>query len=138
MPAMPCYGSRAWETFGSAGFRVSRFANLRTAASLIRLATGRGSSDNSHGVSPMTTRNPSKACAAAHRAMALAALRSNSSLSVRLARYNHHRAIQRSIEARHDACGWLENLEGDTWADACEEISASLKAGCLVAVGGAQ
>ncbi|MDU2590504.1 MAG: hypothetical protein E7C81_05075 [Atopobium sp.] len=80
------------------------------------------------GASPMTTRNPSKARASAHRAMALAALRSNSSLSVRLNRYNHHRAIQRALEAQTDACDWLENLEGDAWADACEEIAAALKA----------
>ena len=37
--------------------------------------------------------------AAAHRAMALAALRADSSLSVRLARYNHHINIARSLEA---------------------------------------
>lgn len=70
----------------------------------------------------------SKARAAAHRAMALAALRSTSSLAVRLNRYNHHRAIQRSLEAQADACDWLENLEGDAWADACDEIAAALKA----------
>ncbi|MGP3867945.1 hypothetical protein ACTWOS_07910 [Pseudomonas aeruginosa] len=75
----------------------------------------------------MTTCNPSKARVAAHRAMALAALRSNSSLAVRLNRYNHHRAIQRSLEAQSNACAWLENLEGDAWADACEEIAAALK-----------
>ncbi len=80
------------------------------------------------GANPMTTRNPSKARASAHRAMALAALHSNSSLAVRLNRYNHHRAIQRSLEAQSDACAWLENLEGDAWADACEEIAAALKA----------
>lgn len=72
--------------------------------------------------------NPSKIRAAAHRAMALAALRSKSSLAVRLNRYNHHRAIQRALEAQADACDWLENLEGDAWADACEEIAAALKA----------
>lgn len=27
-----CYGGRAWETFGSAGFLECRFANLRAAA----------------------------------------------------------------------------------------------------------
>ncbi|SEQ69523.1 hypothetical protein SAMN04244573_02066 [Azotobacter beijerinckii] len=37
--------------------------------------------------------------AAAHRAMALAALRADSSLSSRLARYNHHITIARSLEA---------------------------------------
>ncbi len=25
-----------------------------------------------------------------------------------------------------DACDWLENLEGDAWADACEEIAAAM------------
>ncbi|GLK90042.1 hypothetical protein [Pseudomonas turukhanskensis] len=76
----------------------------------------------------MTTLTPSKIRAAAHRAMALAALRSNSSLSVRLNRYNHHRAIQRALEAQADACDWLESLDGDAWADACEEIAAAQKA----------
>ncbi len=131
VPAMPLYGGRAWETFGSAGFQVSRFANLRTAATHNRLATVRGSSKNKLGAPPMKhphALNPSKARAAAHRAMALAALRSTSSLAVRLDRYNHHRAIQRSLEAQANACDWLESLEGDAWADACEEIAASLKA----------
>jgi len=41
--AMLCYGGRARETFGSAGIHSGRFANLRTAATLIRLATIRGS-----------------------------------------------------------------------------------------------
>ncbi|HCJ7658256.1 TPA: hypothetical protein ACKQDU_005277 [Pseudomonas aeruginosa] len=41
--------------------------------------------------------NPS-ARAAAHKAMALAALRANSSLSTRLARYNHHMAQAHSLE----------------------------------------
>ena len=42
--------------------------------------------------------NPSKIRAAAHRAMALAALHANSSLSVRLRRWNHHMAIVRALE----------------------------------------
>ncbi|MCM2329820.1 hypothetical protein SAMN05216229_101257 [Geopseudomonas sagittaria] len=43
--------------------------------------------------------------AAAHRAMALAALRADSSLSVRLKRYNHHMSVARSLEAtaEHDS-----------------------------------
>ncbi|WP_349618083.1 hypothetical protein [Azotobacter salinestris] len=45
------------------------------------------------------TLNPSKSRAAAHRAMAIAALRADSSLSVRLARYNEHMAIARSLDA---------------------------------------
>ena len=45
-------------------------------------------------------RNPSalRERASAHRAMAVAALHSNSSLSVRLKRYNRHMAIARSLE----------------------------------------
>ncbi|MFC0708869.1 hypothetical protein [Azorhizophilus paspali] len=46
------------------------------------------------------TLNPSKARAAAHRAMALAALRADSSLYVRLRRYNHHINIARALEAQ--------------------------------------
>jgi len=49
------------------------------------------------------TLNPSKARAAAHRAMALAALRADSSLSVRLRRYNAQMAIARSLEAQEVA-----------------------------------
>ncbi|MNZ25238.1 hypothetical protein D3C78_424020 [compost metagenome] len=47
------------------------------------------------------TRNPSalQDRAAAHRAMAAAALRADSSLSVRLRRYNHHMSVARSLEA---------------------------------------
>jgi hypothetical protein len=44
-------------------------------------------------------RNPSAPHAAAFRAMALAALRADSSLSVRLTRYNHHMAKARALEA---------------------------------------
>lgn len=40
-----------------------------------------------------------KARAAAHRAMALAALSSNSSLATRLKRYNAHQMIARDLEA---------------------------------------
>lgn len=42
--------------------------------------------------------NPSKIRAAAHRAMALAALHANSSLSTRLARYNQHMNKARALE----------------------------------------
>ncbi len=44
------------------------------------------------------TLNPSKARAAAHKAMAFAALHANSSLSVRLARYNAHMTKARNLE----------------------------------------
>jgi hypothetical protein len=43
--------------------------------------------------------NPSKIRAAAHRAMALAALHANSSLATRLARYNAHMVKARALEA---------------------------------------
>lgn len=45
-------------------------------------------------------RNPSALCerASAHRAMAVAALYSDSSLSNRLRRYNHHMNVARALE----------------------------------------
>lgn len=50
-------------------------------------------------------RSPSTAStrAAAHRAMALAALHADSSLSVRLRRYNDHMAKARALEAQEVA-----------------------------------
>ena len=100
VPAMPCYGGRAWETFGSAGCLESRFANLRTAATHNRLATVRGSS-TTLGAPPMKylhALNPSRLRAAAHRRMAFAALRADSSAAVRLSRYQHHMAKARALE----------------------------------------
>ncbi|QPG66036.1 hypothetical protein HFV04_002630 [Pseudomonas sp. BIGb0427] len=99
VPADPCYGGCVRETFGSAGFRLPRFANLRTAATLNRLATIRGSSFQVNGASPLHALNPSKIRAAAHRAMAIAALHADSSLSVRLKRYNAAMAKARALEA---------------------------------------
>lgn len=99
VPAAPSYGGCAWETFGSAGFLESRFANLRTAATLIRLATNRGSSSTLGALPMKHALIPSgKNRAAAYRALALAALRANSSLSVRLARYNSAMAKARALE----------------------------------------
>lgn len=43
--------------------------------------------------------NPSKIRAAAHRAMAIAALHADSSLSVRLNRYRHHMDRARALTA---------------------------------------
>ncbi|MDU8619150.1 hypothetical protein RYB67_11350 [Pseudomonas syringae] len=51
----------------------------------------------------MTTLIPSKIRAIAHRRMALSALRANSSLSVRLKRYNHHMIQVRALEAQGGA-----------------------------------
>jgi hypothetical protein len=98
VPALPVYGGCARETLGSAGFLLSRFANLRTAATLIRLATNRGSS-STMGATPMTVLIPSKIRAIAHRHMAMSALRANCSLAVRLKRYNHHAEIARRLES---------------------------------------
>ena len=100
VPAMPLYGGRAWETFGSAGCQLARFANLRTAATHNRLATVRGSSTSQVGAPPMKhTLNPSASHSAAWKARAFAALRGNSSLSVRLARYNEAMQRARALEA---------------------------------------
>lgn len=105
VPAMPCYGGRAWETFGSAGSLLPRFANLRTAASLNRLATVGGSSDSAIGAQSMLTLNPFVVCAATYRALAFSALRSDSPLSVRLTRYRSAINRARFLEAKGgEAC----------------------------------
>lgn len=110
--AMLCHGGCAWEALAPAGFLDSRSANPRTAATQNRLAAVRGSSNN-QGAFPMTHRhtlslNPSKIRALAHRRMALAALHADSSLAVRLNRYNEHMSQARALEAQrqgvsHDA-----------------------------------
>lgn len=51
----------------------------------------------------MTTLIPSKIRALAHRRMALSALRADSSLSVRLKRYNDHMTIVRALEVQGGA-----------------------------------
>lgn len=102
MPAYSFYGGCAWGAFERAGFLTSRSANLRTAATQFCFAAGSGGS-STLGASPMHTLNPSRIRAYAHRRLALAALRANSSLSVRLARYNHHTEIARTLEAQGGA-----------------------------------
>lgn len=97
VPAVTCYGGCAWEAFVPAGFLTSRFTNLRTAATH-SLGNERGSSLFTLGVPRMPALNPSAIRAFAHRRMALSALRANSSLSVRLTRYNAHMAIVRELE----------------------------------------
>lgn len=103
VPAMSLYGGRAWEAFGSAGFLLPRFANLRTAATHNRLATVCGSSYEAKGAPPMHTLNPSRLRAAAHRRMAFAALRADSSAATRLARYQHHMTKARALESKGGA-----------------------------------
>lgn len=58
-----------------------------------------------HALNPSVTSGK----AAAHRAMAMAALHANSSLSVRLKRYNTHMAIARTLETA-DALDSCANL----------------------------
>lgn len=98
VPAVTCYGGLRGDTFGCAGFLTSRSANPAQPATLIRLAANGGSS-STLGATPMPTLSPSAIRAFAHRRMALSALRANSSLSVRLARYNSHMTIARSLES---------------------------------------
>lgn len=69
----------------------------RTAATQSR-RKDRGSSSLAEGALQMPALIPSTIRALAHRRMALSALRANSSLSVRLARYNAHMAIARTLE----------------------------------------
>jgi hypothetical protein len=100
VPSASIYGGCAWDTLGYAGFLDSRSVNLRTAATHNRLTAIRGSSSN-QGASPMRTTlalDPSKSHAAAWRARAFAALRADSSLSVRLRRYNQAMERARALE----------------------------------------
>lgn len=101
MPANSFYGGCARDTLGYAGFLDPRFANLRTAATQYRLATISGGSSIQGAVLMNNTHilNPSASHAAAWKARAMAALRADSSLSVRLARYNAAMARARQIEA---------------------------------------
>ena len=99
------YGGCAWAGFGLAGFLCDRFPTPRTVATQSR-RKDRGDS-NHKGVLPMAklrlfpTRNPAEK-AAAHRAMAKAALFADSSAKTRLARYNHHIEKARALEAEQD------------------------------------
>jgi hypothetical protein len=102
VPAVPCYGGCAQDTFGCAGFLYLRSTNLRTAVTY-SFGRERGSSQFDTGATPMHTIIPSKIRAHAHRRMALSALRANSSLSVRLKRFNHHMNIVRALEAQGGA-----------------------------------
>lgn len=103
--AMPLYGGRAWDTFGCAGCQLARSANPRTAATPNRVAAIRGSSitqvgappmEHLHALNPFSNRNR----IAAYKARAFAALRSDSSLSVRLSRYQSAMEKARALEAQ--------------------------------------
>jgi hypothetical protein len=99
------YGGCAWAGFGLAGFLFDRFLTPRTVATQSR-EKDRGDS-NQIGVLPMASLRLSSliTCslssrAAAHRAMAKAALFADSSTRTRLKRYNHHIEKARRLEAR--------------------------------------
>tara|TARA_R110000868_G_scaffold25955_1_gene100541 strand:- start:6546 stop:7010 length:465 start_codon:yes stop_codon:yes gene_type:complete len=100
MPATSLYGGCARGAFERAGCLTSRLTNLRTAATH-SFGHERGGSSTLGAVPMKHARNPStpSSHADAYKAMALAALRADSSLSVRLARYNSHMAKARALEA---------------------------------------
>lgn len=104
VPAVPLYGGCAQGAFERAGFLCVRSANLRTAATQSCFAAGSGGSSHK-GATPMSKHalNPSASHAAAWKARALAALRADSSLSVRLARYNAAMARARALEVQGGA-----------------------------------
>jgi len=96
------YGGCAWDAFERAGFLCDRFSTPRT---VVTQSRGKDRGDSNHkGVLPMAklrlfpTRNPAEK-AAAHRAMAKAALFADSSAKTRLKRYNHHIEKARALEA---------------------------------------
>lgn len=100
-PAIQSYGGLCGDTFGCAGVLYARSANPAQSATLHRLAATGGSSSHTGAASMLNlfSISPSKIRVTAHRAMALAALHANSSLSVRLKRYNAHMEIVRALES---------------------------------------
>ncbi|MFZ4964679.1 hypothetical protein ACL9RJ_10440 [Pseudomonas sp. Mn2068] len=99
VPAFSFYGGLRRSTLGCAGFLNHRSANPVQLATLLCLAAGRGGSHDSGATSMKHTLNPFAIRAFAHRRMALSALRANSSLSVRLTRYNAHMVMARTLES---------------------------------------
>lgn len=104
VPADMLYGGCAWAGFGLAGCQLARFLTPRTVRHHLPRENGGDGSEPQVGAVPMhhiPALNPSalRDRAAAHRAMALAALRADSSLSVRLKRYNAAMAKARALEA---------------------------------------
>lgn len=106
VPAVSSYGGRAGGTFVCAGCQLYRPVNPRTTATHIRLTAISGSSKPKVGAPPMNhipALNPSASHAAAWKARAMAALRADSSLSVRLARYNAAMTRARELEVQGGA-----------------------------------
>lgn len=98
--AIPCYGGCAQDASGCAGSLYLRSTNLRTAATH-SFGRERGSFQPDTGATSMRTTltlNPSKSHAAAWKARAFAALRADSSLAVRLRRYNLAMERARALE----------------------------------------
>ncbi len=94
------YGGCAWEGFGPAGFTfwTGSPTCVQSPPSFWREI---GVTPKPKGVSPMKhARIASAIRARAHRKMAFAALRSDSSAAVRLKRYNHHMTKARRLEAQ--------------------------------------
>ena len=104
MPVVSSYGGCVWEAFAPAGFLLPRLTNLHTAR--LHSFGHEGGGSPAKGAVPMQhilSLNPSKIRALAHRRMALSALRADSSLSVRLKRYNDHMSIVRALEVQGGA-----------------------------------
>ena len=96
------YGGVVWEGFAPAGFLLPR--PCRPAQRYRLSSASDDGSSSAKGALPMQfsrTQDSSATSgkAAAHRAMAIAALHADSSLSVRLKRYNAHMEQARSLEA---------------------------------------
>lgn len=106
--AAKCYGGCAWGTFGCAGCQLSRSVNPRSAATHIRLTAIRGSSKTKVGASLMKhSHAPNPPSLQQHiaslKARAISALHADSSLSVRLARYNEAMRRARALETKGGA-----------------------------------
>ena len=99
VPAFSRYGGLRRSTLGCAGLLVRRSANPVQSATLICLAADGGGPSVQGSPRMKHALNPFKNRAAAHRAMALAALHANSSLATRLARYNAHMSKARALES---------------------------------------
>ena len=101
MSAVSFYGGCVREGFGPAGSLLLR--SCTPARSYRPSCASDVGSSSAKGAIPMTTLSLpitaqiNRARSAAHKAMAYAALRSNSSLNVRLARYNNHMNKARAI-----------------------------------------
>lgn len=103
LPAVSLHGGYVWDGFGHAGFLLPR--SCTPARNRHQSCASDVGGSSAKGAVPMNhSRNPSAPAytithAAAWKARAFAALRADSSLSVRLARYNAAMARARALEA---------------------------------------